>query len=138
MKKYVVEFVKRGLVFGGFGPIIAGIVYLVLEFSVEGFSLSGVQVFLAIVSTYLMAFLQAGASVFNQIEGWPLVKSLACHLTTYYVSYVGCYLLNSWLPFSVAAIGIFTAVFVGTYFIIWLSVYFSIKTVAKKMNKNLA
>ena len=31
MNCYVKEFLKRGLMFGGFGPIVAGIVYLILE-----------------------------------------------------------------------------------------------------------
>ena len=31
MNKYVKEFFKRGLIFSGFGPIVAGIVYLCIE-----------------------------------------------------------------------------------------------------------
>lgn len=45
MNKYVKEFLHRGLMFGGFGPIIAGIVYLILSYTLNNFSLSGSTVF---------------------------------------------------------------------------------------------
>jgi hypothetical protein len=69
-KGYFKAFLHRGLIFGGFGPIIVGIVFFVLSLTLEDFSLSGQEVFFAIISTYLLAFLQAGASIFNQIESW--------------------------------------------------------------------
>ena len=82
------EFLKRGLLFGGFGPIIAGIVYLILSFTIKDFSLSGLEVFIVIISTYVLAFVQAGASIFNQIEDWPIAKSLLCHLSLIYGAYI--------------------------------------------------
>lgn len=137
MNKYLKEYLKRGMAFGGFGPIIAGTVYLILSFCIDGFTLSGADVFVAIVSTYLLAFVQAGASVFNQIEGWSITKSLLCHLGSIYVAYVGCYLINSWIPFEPMVVVIFTAIFIVTYFIIWIAVYLSIKAVSKKLNKRI-
>lgn len=137
MNKYFKEYLKRGMVFGGFGPIIAGAVYLILSFCIDDFTLSGADVFVAIVSTYLLAFVQAGASVFNQIEGWPIAKSLLCHLGSIYTAYVGCYLINSWIPFEATVVAIFTAIFIVTYFIIWIAVYLSIKAVSQKLNKRI-
>ena len=96
MNIYLKRFLRRGIAFGGFGPIILGIVFLVLSFTVSDFSLGGREVFLAIVSTYVLAFVQAGASVFNQIEEWPLAKCTFVHFLTLYVTYVLCYLINSW------------------------------------------
>ena len=135
--RYVLQFLHRGMLFGGFGPIIAGIVYLCLSFSIEGFALSGGEVLIAILSTYLLAFLQAGASVFNQIEHWPLAKSLFFHFSTVYVAYVGCYLLNSWIPFEPLVLLIFTLVFALTYAIIWLSVFLAIRATGKRLNAGL-
>ena len=63
MNIYLKRFLQRGIAFGGFGPIILGIVFLVLSFTVSDFSLGGREVFLAIVSIYVLAFVQAGASV---------------------------------------------------------------------------
>ncbi len=137
MNKYVKEFLHRGMAFGGFGPIIVGIIYLILSYTLDGFSLSGLEVFTAIVSTYLLAFIQAGASVFNQIEDWPLAKSLLCHFATLYVAYVGCYLLNAWIPFDVTVLLIFTAIFVVAYFVIWITVYLAVRATSKKMNQKL-
>ncbi|MBR6726970.1 MAG: DUF3021 domain-containing protein [Clostridia bacterium] len=135
--KYVLRFLHRGMLFGGFGPIIAGIVYLCISLSVEGFSLTGGEVLIAILSTYLLAFLQAGASVFNQIEQWPLAKSLFFHFFTVYVAYIGCYLLNSWIPFEPLVLLIFTLVFALTYAIIWLSVFLAIRATSKRFNAKL-
>ena len=137
MNIYLKQFLQRGLAFGGFGPIIAGIVFLSLSCSLPDFTLTGPQIFLAILSTYILAFIQAGASVFNQIESWSPARSFLCHLGSIYAAYVGCYLINSWIPFKWDVILIFTAVFVAVYFAIWLSVYFSVKAVGKKLNKKL-
>lgn len=136
-KKHVKNFFLRGLAFGGFGPIIVGIVYLILSFTVENFSLSGVEAFTAIISIYLLAFVHAGASVFNQIDSWSVPKSLLAHFSLLYISYILCYVINSWIPFEPMVLLIFTAIFVVTYFIIWFTVYAIIKSTEKKLNKNL-
>ena len=125
------------MIFGGFGPIIAGIVFFILDFTVPAFSLSGCEVLLAVVSTYLLAFVNAGASVFNQIEHWPLARSLACHLGSLYLAYMLCYIVNSWIPFEPIAVALFTAAFVATYFIIWFVVVLSIKAASRKMSEKL-
>lgn len=137
MNKYLKIFLHRGLIFGGFGPIVVGIVYAILEKAVDGFSLEGTEVLLAILSTYLLAFLQAGATVFNQIEDWPLPKSLLCHFTTLYLAYSVCYISNSWIPFIPEVLLIFTLIFVAVYFVIWIIVYFSVKATSKKINSKL-
>ena len=131
------EFFHRGLTFGGFGPIILGIIYLVLHRTVEDFTLSGAEVCLGILSVYLLAFIHAGASVFNQLEHWPVAKSTLCHFGLLYVAYVLCYLLNSWIPFEPAVLGIFTAIFVGGYLAVWLVVVICIKAAEKKLNQQL-
>ena len=137
MNKYVKEFFHRGLMFSGFGPIILGIVYVCISASIENFTLTATEVCIAIVSIYLLTFLQAGASVFNEIEHWGLAKSMLCHFITIYVAYVGCYLVNYWIPFVPIAVVIFTAIFVAAYLIIWFVVYFSIKATSKKLNSKL-
>ncbi len=138
MNKYVKEYLHRGLVFGGFGPIILGVVYAILESTIDGFSLGGGEVLVGIISTYLIAFVQAGGSVFNQIEGWPLAKSLLLHFTTIYAAYLGAYVINSWIPFEWAVVGIFTGVFVVTYLVVWLVVYLSVRAASAKMNKKIS
>ncbi len=138
MNKHVKDFILRGLVAAGFGPIVAGIVYLVISHSIENFTLTAPEVLLAIISTYILAFLQAGATVFNQIEEWPLLKSTLFHFITIYVAYVGCYLVNSWIPFDIKIVAIFTAIFVAVYLVVWIIVYCTIKATCKKFNRKLA
>lgn len=137
MNKYLKEFLHRGLVFGGFGPIVIGIIYAILEKTVENFSLDGVQLLTAIVSVYLLAFIQAGVSVFNQIEDWSVPKALLCHLSLLYVAYVTCYLVNSWIPFDITVLLIFTAIFLAGYFAVWITVFVSVKLVSRRLNAKL-
>lgn len=134
MNKYLKEFFHRGLMFAGFGPVILGIIFAIIETTQEGFSLGGYEVLIAILSTYLLAFVQAGASVFNQIESWPIAKSLFCHFGSIYLAYVLCYVVNTWIPFEIMAVVIFTAIFLVVYAVVWLTVYFIVKASEKKLN----
>ena len=134
---YLKNFFHRGLLFGGFGPIILGIVFAVLEYTVPEFSLGGAEVLGGIVSTYLIAFVQAGATVFNQIESWPVTKSVLCHFSSLYIVYVLCYLSNSWIPFKWEVVGIFTLIFAAVYFAVWFTVYVIVKNTEKKLNRKL-
>ncbi|MBQ7296493.1 MAG: DUF3021 domain-containing protein [Clostridia bacterium] len=137
MNKYLKEFLHRGLMFGGFGPIVMSIIMLILSCTLPQFSLSGTEIFTAVVSTYILAFLQSGASVFNQIEHWSVPKSLLCHFSLIYVAYSVCYIINSWIPFKAQVIAIFTVIFVTVYFIVWGIVYVCVRKVSKKLNEQL-
>ena len=121
------------MAFGGFGPMITGIVLALIP----GATLTGGQILSMVVSTYVLAFVQAGASVFNQIEHWPLPKSLLCHFGSLYVVYSGCYLLNSWIPFEPMVLVIFTAIFVLVYAAVWITVYFCVRGVSRKLNEKI-
>ena len=135
--RYVKAFLFRGMIFGGFGPIILAIIYIALSFSIDDFSLSGSETSLGIISTYLLAFIQAGASIFNQVERWSVGKSMLIHLSVLYVTYVGLYLLNTWIPFEWVAILIFTGIFVAVYLIIWLTVFLAVRKTSKRLNEKL-
>ena len=137
MNKYVKEFIHRGLIFGGFGPVILGIIYFILSKTVDGFMLSGLEVMIGIISTYLLAFVHAGASIFNQIEHWGISKSLLCHLSTLYVAYSLCYVINTWIPFEPKVLLVFTIVFLTIYFVVWGIVYLSVKNISKNCNAKL-
>jgi hypothetical protein len=134
MNKYIKLFLHRGLVFGGFGPIITGFVFYMLSLNNQ-LDLSGLDIFIAILSTYILAFVQAGSSIFNQIEHWSTIKGLGIHLLTLYIIYVVCYLSNSWIPFDWKVILIFTIIFVALYLLIWLIVVLIIKKTTSDMNK---
>lgn len=120
--------------FSGFGPIIYAIIIMILSYTLPDFSITAMEVFKAVLSTYLLAFVHAGASVFNQIESWSVLKSLLCHLSTLYVAYTICYLANAWLTYSWAVIGIYTAIFIVGYALIWTIVYCCVRVSAKRLN----
>ena len=133
MNIYTKEFFHRGLMFGGFGPIIVGIIFYCVSAAEGGISLSAPEALVAILSSYLLAFVHAGASVLNQIEHWPIMKSLFFHFLLLYVSYLSCYLINAWIPFDGKVVGIFTAIFVAVYFVVWAIVYLSVRNLGKRM-----
>lgn len=137
MNKYLKQFCHRGLIFAGFGPLILSIIYLIISRSVTNFTLDASQVLVSTVSIYVLAFVQAGATVFNQIEGWPLSKSLLCHFSTLYVAYVACYVINSWIPFDIKFILYFTLIFVIIYFVIYLIIYISLKASSRVLNEKI-
>ena len=137
MNKYVKSYLQRGLAFGGFGPIVAGIVFWILHLVGVDVRLNGAEALIAILSTYVLAFVQAGSSVFNQVEGWPIAKSMGIHFACLYAVYVGCYLVNRWIPFAWEVIAIFTGIFISTYLVVWLTVYLIVRNVSKKLNKNI-
>ena len=130
---YAKRFLQRGIAFGGFGPIITAVVLALIP----GVTLTGGQILLTVVSTYLLAFVQAGVSVFNQIEHWPLPKSLLCHFGSLYVVYSLCYLVNSWIPFEPMMLVIFTAIFVLVYAVVWLTVYLCVRGASRKLNEKI-
>lgn len=137
MNKHLKNFLQRGLIFGGFGPIVLGIIFFCIELSGAQLNLNGGEVLLAIISTYILAFVQAGASIFNQIEEWPITKSLLCHFSLLFAVYSLTYVMNSWIPFEPIVLLIFCLVFILVYFTIWLTVYFSVRIHTKKLNKRL-
>ncbi|MBQ7225611.1 MAG: DUF3021 domain-containing protein [Clostridia bacterium] len=137
MKGYVKSFMQRGLIFGGFGPIILGVIYLILELTVKDFSVSGWEIFLGIISVYMLAFVHAGASVINQIESLPIARSSLIHFGILYVAYITCYLVNTWIPFDWVVIAIFTGIFVLAYFVVWITVYLIISKTSKAFNTKI-
>ena len=136
INKNLKEFLHRGLIFGGLGSIVVGIVLAFLGIKTD-LNLAGWQILLAIVSGYLIAFVQAGTSVFHQIEEWSPAKGAGLQLLCIYAVYVGAYLINRWIPLHWQVILIFTAAFVAGYFLIWGIVYLSVKAATKKLNGKL-
>ena len=137
MNKYLKLYLQRGIAFGGFGPIVMANVLLIIELSGVNITMNAFDVLIAVISTYVLAFVQAGASVFNQIEHWSIPKSIFFHFLSIYLAYSGCYLINSWIPFDINVILIFTAIFVVSYLIIWLTVYCITRNLGKKLTQKL-
>ena len=137
MNKYVKEFLHRGLMFAGFGPIVFGIIILCVTYFDGVTEHSALPVFMGIVTTYILAFVQAGATVFNQIEHWSMPKSIFFHFGLLYVVYSLSYIANSWIPFKAEVLVTFTVIFAVVFFVIWGIVYLCVRNTSKKINEKL-
>lgn len=136
MKEIVKKFIKRGMAFGGFGPIIASIVILIISISDKELMISPTQFITITISTYLLGFIHAGTSVFHE-EDISIIKAMGLQLLCLYIAYLGSYLINDWIPFDWNIIIIFTLIFVTGYLIIWLTIYLIIRYRIKKLNQKL-
>ena len=137
MKKYIKEFFLRGLICGGFGPIVVGIVYAIVGYATKENLVTTNNMLMVIISSYVLAFLVAGSTMFYQVEHWSLSKAILFHALALYISYLGCYLLNSWIEFNIIAVLIFTGIFIVGYLLIWLIIFISTKMTEKKLNKKV-
>lgn len=137
MKKFILEFLRRGFVAAGIGPIVLAIVYLILQQTAAVETLSANQVCIGIFSITALAFIAGGMNAIYQIERLPLMVAILIHGGILYISYLVTYLLNDWLDFGVMPIVVFTAIFVVGYIVIWAIIYSIIKRNTAKLNKML-
>ena len=137
MKKFVLEFVRRGLFATGLGPIVLAIVYLILKQSAAIDTLTVNQVYVGIFSLSALAFIAGGMNAIYQVERLPLMTAILIHGGVLYIGYLGTYLLNDWLDFGVIPIIVFTAIFVVGYIVIWAIIYSIIRRNTAKINEIL-
>lgn len=119
----------------GFGPIVYGIVMVILHLCNVDTSSNGLVIFKGIISTAMMAFIIAGTSVIWKQEEIQISKKISIHFLVLYLLYLLVYLLNDWIEKDLKVIGIFTLVFVLGYILIWLIIYLVEKNRAKKLNE---
>lgn len=137
MKRHVLEFVRRGLVACGFGPIVLAIFYLILQHQGLVQNLTVNQVCLGIFSLSALAFIAGGMNFIYQIERLPLMLAILIHGGILYISYLGTYLLNGWLEWGATPILVFTVIFILGYLAIWAIIYSVIKKNTDKINEIL-
>lgn len=137
MKNIILEFIRRGLIACGFGPIILAIVYLILQHYGEIETLTVNEVCLGIFSLSALAFLAGGMNIVYQIERLPLTIAILLHGLVLYIAYLGTYLLNDWLEQGLTPILVFSGIFVVTYLVIWVIIYSVTKRNTDKVNEML-
>ena len=137
MKKFVLEFLRRGLIAAGIGPIVLAIVYLILQQTAAVETLSINQVCIGIFSITALAFIAGGMNAIYQVERLPLMTAILIHGSVLYIGYLGTYLLNDWIDFGIIPIIIFTAIFVVGYIVIWAIIYSIIKRNTAELNEML-
>lgn len=137
MRKTALEFVRRGLVAGGFGPVILAVLYIILDHSGEIVSLTASQVCTGIFSLYALAFIAGGMNVVYQIERLPLMAAISIHGGVLYIGYLITYLVNGWLELGKAPIMVFTAIFIAGYLAIWAVIYHITRRNTRRLNEML-
>ena len=137
MKKYTLEFFRRGLIACGFGPIVLAIFYLILQRQTAADTLTVEQVCLGIFSLSALAFIAGGMNVIYQIERLPLMAAISIHGGVLYVSYLATYLVNGWLKEGATPIFVFSAIFAAGYLAVWVVIYSITKRNTKQLNERL-
>lgn len=137
MKKFAKEFLFRGLLACGGGPVVLAIVYGILGATGAVSHFSPGEVCVGIFTVTLLAFIVAGMTAIYQLEQLPLILAILLHGAGLYIAYILIYLLNGWLLRQLVPIAIFTAVFIAGYALIWLIIYFVTKNKTERINKKL-
>jgi len=94
MKNTVLEFLRRGIVAMGIGPLVLAVLYLILRARGVMETLSVDQVCIGIFSLSALAFVAGGINVVYHIERLPLMVAILIHGVVSYFGYLATYLLN--------------------------------------------
>lgn len=137
MKRITLDFLRRGLMACGIGPMILAVVYLILQQTAAVYTVSVREACVGIVSLTALAFVAGGMNAIYQVERLPLMTAIVIHGGVLYVGYLGAYLLNGWLDFGVLPIIVFSAIFAVGYIVIWSVIYSIIKRKTAKLNAML-
>jgi hypothetical protein len=137
MKKIILEFLRRGFVACGLGPMVLAVLYLILQRNGVIEMLTVNEVCVGIVSLSAVAFLAGGMNVIYQVERMPLMAAILVHGGVLYISYLVTYLVNGWLEWGITPILVFTGIFVLGYLVIWGIIYFVIRKKTDKLNEGL-
>ncbi|MBQ2955384.1 MAG: DUF3021 domain-containing protein [Clostridia bacterium] len=137
MKRYALEFFRRGMIACGIGPFVLAVLYLILQRQGAIDALTVDEVCRGIFSLSALAFVAGGMNVLYQIERLPLMAAILIHGSVLYVSYLAVYLLNGWLQSGAAPILIFSAVFAAGYLAIWAIIYSVMKRNTARINEAL-
>lgn len=130
MKRYILEFFRRGLCAWGLGPLVLAVLYLFLPVQ----TLTAREVSLGIFSLSALAFLAGGMNVIYQIERLPLMAAIGIHGGVLYAGYLGTYLLNGWLDWGRLPILVFSGIFAAGYLAIWAMIYAILKRRTARVN----
>ena len=129
------QFLFRGRLVMGGGPIVLAIVYAILQLCGVNVMLNGLQIGLGIITITILAFIAGGITVVYQIEEIPINYAITAHGVILYIVYAVVYLLNGWLEDGIVPFVVFTAVFILGYLIIWGIIYLITKNSTDKINQ---
>ena len=137
MRRFVLAFLRRGVVSLGFGPIVLAVLFLILERFAGLESLSVTDVCIGIFSLSVLAFIAGGMNAIYQLERLPLMVAILIHGSVLYIVYLATYLVNGWLESGIVPMLVFSAIFVVGYLLIWVIIYSIVKRSTEDLNEKL-
>ena len=137
MKKFILKFLRNGIIAMGIGPIVLAIIYFILHQTATIENLTVSKVCIGIFSLSALAFIAGGMNAIYHIENLPLMWAILIHGSILYFGYLGTYLVNDWLDFGIIPIIVFTAIFIVGYIIIWAIIYSIMRRKTTKINEIL-
>ena len=137
MKRIILDFLHRGLITCGFGPMVLAVIFLSLQKNIGLETITINEYAISIFSSAILAFIAGGMNVIYQIERLPLMTAILIHGIVLYVTYLVVYLINNWIVWGVTPILIFTVIFVTGYLFIWLIIYIVNRNRTRKLNEML-
>ena len=133
MKAFLKEFVKRGSMFCGGGPLIVAIIYMFLPVETVGVS----HIVTEILTSLLLACIAAGIAAIYTVEKIPYPTAGLIQGSVLLADYLTIYLINGWIPVTWQSITMFVTIFVAAFLTISLIIYHSIKVQIEKLNKQI-
>jgi hypothetical protein len=137
MKRFLSDFMRRGMMAWGFGPLVLAVLYWILYTQGVVDTLTVEQVCTGILSVTILAFLAGGLNAVYQIEKLPLMVAMLIHGGVLYAAYLVTYLVNSWLEGGIIPILVFTGIFIVGYFLIWAVIHAIVKRNTARVNAML-
>lgn len=137
MKRFWLEFLRRGLMAAAGGPLVLAIIYGILGSTGAVAALTPKEVCIGILTVTFMAFIAAGITAIYQTDRLPLMLAILTHGGVLYLDYLIMYLLNNWIQRSFTAIIVFSAIFISGFALVWVIIYFTTKAKTAKINQNL-
>ncbi len=137
MKQFIKEFLRRGALFCGLGPVIMAVVYIFLSaYGVVATVAVGTLIREIFTST-LLAFIAAGISAVYTVDKLTLPLAGLIQGSVLFLDYLLIYLLNGWLKPDLPVILIFTVIFVSVFAAIWFIIYKVTQRQIAKLNKEI-
>ena len=137
MRKVALDFIRRGLIACGFGPVFLAILYMILESLSLLETLEVSEVIVGIFSLCGLAFVAGGMNAIYQIEQLPLMAAVTIHGSVLYLCYLVTYLINDWIELGTLPILVFSVIFVVGYLLIWAVVYYVVRRKTARLNEML-
>ena len=123
MKKFILDFMLRGLVACGFGPAVLAIIYFAIYKNGAVETLPIPEICVGILSISALAFICGGMTAIYQVEKLHIIAAIMLHGGVLYLAYLVTYLLNNWLAEGTIPLLVFSGIFVVGFAVIWAIIY---------------